>query len=126
MHSRRRKGTLLSVLATGLALVSPLALSAPAQAAPVKGFHSKSGGTGCPGAYDTAFIYVKGAAKFRVSWRVSGGKLHTQEYWNDPSGISSKAIPTWRDQVYWKVTSVWGTKKNLVKVYGFCSVKGNR
>ncbi|MFJ8674702.1 hypothetical protein [Streptomyces sp. NPDC093589] len=126
MHSLRRNGTLLGVLATGAALISPLALSAPAHAAPAKGFHSTSDGTGCRSPKETAFIYVKGAAKFRVSWRESGHKLHTQLYWNDPSGISSKAIPTWRHQVYWKVTSVWGTKKNLVKVYGFCSEKGNR
>ncbi|MGH4030679.1 hypothetical protein ACQB60_17270 [Actinomycetota bacterium Odt1-20B] len=96
------------------------------QAAKVKGFHSKKGVKSCAKRGETVFVSIKAALKYRFTWKSPGGKLHSQHYWNASDGtIGIRKMPTWRKDVYWKVTSLPGKNtKALVKVYAYCSKTG--
>ncbi|MGW5866046.1 hypothetical protein ACWFRJ_28115 [Streptomyces sp. NPDC055239] len=90
------------------------------------GFHSKKGTLSCRKSGETAWIWDSAAGTSRVSWKPSGGRLVSRVWKHSHDGISTRTIPTWRKKVTWKVTSTYGNKKNLSKVYGYCSKQGWR
>ncbi|MGH4035244.1 hypothetical protein ACQB60_40740 [Actinomycetota bacterium Odt1-20B] len=131
----RRAGLMVSAVAAA-AVVAPVGASGATTAvastqsdkAPVSaaadGFHSKKGTKSC-GRGKYAHVMVSAIGYARFSWKVPGGKVHSARYAFDPSGIATHPLPTWRKKVTWKVTSEWGaTKKNLTKVYAYCSKTG--
>ncbi|MFE0100627.1 hypothetical protein [Streptomyces sp. NPDC059009] len=123
---RSRSGVAASALTVGVALLAPLTVSSPADAA-VKGFHSKKGIKSCPKKGQTVWMYAKGAGKFRASWRAAGTKkIRSRQYMNTPDGISTTVLPTWRKNAAWKLTSTYGNGKNLAKAFAFCSTRGTK
>ncbi|MEU5001595.1 hypothetical protein [Streptomyces sp. NPDC021622] len=135
MQMNRRAGMVVSALAAA-AVIAPVGLNGPTPAAAATqakkapavaaadGFHSKKGTKSC-GRGKTAHVFVTAIGWTRLSWRVPGGKLHSARYAFDPSGMATHPLPTWHRKVQWKVTSDWGQgKKNLFKVYAYCSKDG--
>ncbi|MGW7080810.1 hypothetical protein ACWGH2_31115 [Streptomyces sp. NPDC054871] len=133
-HQHRIRLGVCAAAIAGAAL-TPLAVSSAsaqedgkssATKASAQGFHSKKGLKSCSKRGETVFLSVKAALKYRFSWKSPGGKLHSQHYWNASDGsIGIRKIPTWRKDVYWKVTALPGDDtKTLVKVYAYCSKTG--
>ncbi|MEU3740750.1 hypothetical protein AB0E78_27270 [Streptomyces sp. NPDC032198] len=141
--------TSVGALAVGTAVLVPMIGSGSAQAAPAApsaaasvsgsasgsdsgavaaagGFHSKKGTLKCRKPGETAWIWDSAAGRSRVSWKPAGGRLVSRVWKHSHDGISTRTVPTWRKSVTWKVTSVYGNKKNLSKVYGYCSTQGWR
>jgi hypothetical protein len=152
MQVTGRVGKSACALALSAAVLSPIAFSSSAPAAENRdtqrvqkvsstdaeaakaevaakdgGFRSRKGGRAC-GKHqpkgDTAWFYISAVGKVRVTWKVPGGKLHSKIWPFDPTAITTRTIPTWKPNVYWKVTSVWGTRKHLTKAFVYCSKTG--
>ncbi|MEU4997715.1 hypothetical protein [Streptomyces sp. NPDC021622] len=130
--------TRVCALAVGAAVLTPMmgvgsAQASPSPAAAEKsdvaakaGFHTKKGTLKCRKRGETAWIWDSAVGASRVSWKPAGGRLVSRIWKHDPSGASTRTIPTWRKSVKWKVTSSWGNPNNLNKVYGYCSSQGWR
>ncbi|WP_371530179.1 hypothetical protein OG302_33445 [Streptomyces sp. NBC_01283] len=141
-HQHRIRTGVCAAVIAGAALALPAVGSASAQEGSrptatagsstakeyraAQGFHSKKGLKSCSKRGETVFLSVKAALKYRFTWKSPGGKLHSQHYWNASDGtIGIRKIPTWRKDVYWKVTALPGKDtKTLVKVYAYCSKTG--
>ncbi|MEV0323281.1 hypothetical protein ACIBKX_12145 [Streptomyces sp. NPDC050658] len=139
MRLTSRAGLSVCAFAAGAAVLTPVAVSSPAAAAPStksapagdgveakgEGFHSKKGSKRCARKGQTAHIMVTALGEARISWKAPGGKLHSRLYSFTLDGLESHPIPTWRKGVKWKVTSTYGaTKDNVTKAYAYCSKDG--
>ncbi len=140
MRLTHRAGQSVCALAAGAAVLTPLVVNSPAEAAvrapagknvPAAvsaagdGVHSKQGAKSCARKGQTAHILVSALGEARVTWKVPGGKLHSRYYSFTLDGVETHPIPTWHKNVKWKVTSTYGkTKDNVTKAYAYCSTDG--
>ncbi len=106
MRLTHRAGRSVCAFAAGAAVLTPLAVSSPAEAAvrapsgksvPAAaaddGVHSKKGSKRCARKGQTAHLFVSAAGEARVSWKVPGGKLHSRYYKFTPDGLESPPFP---------------------------------